>query len=223
MLKWKKTRISYVAGELDLLCGLFLWIATIPCIRRKSFEIFFYTHYLYILFIVFFIFHVGISYACIMLPGFYLFLVDRCLRFLQSRCQVRLLSARVLPCQTVELNFSKSHGNITLLAWVLLIAWSTCDCGFGFTIERERERERERMGWILLCEVGLIMSGEIHSTLFFSLYRISSCKDLNIMIKYQTWMQGSYLCSVVSKSNANHIFILNTTFSVFFNYQISMI
>ncbi|KAK7389920.1 hypothetical protein VNO78_25217 [Psophocarpus tetragonolobus] len=63
---------------------------------------------------VFFIFHVVIPYACIMLPGFYLFLVDRYLRFLQSRRQVRLVSARVLPCEVVELNFSKGHG-ITLV------------------------------------------------------------------------------------------------------------
>lgn len=74
------------------------------------FELFFYTHYLYILFVIFFVFHVGISYSCIMLPGFYLFLVDRYLRFLQSRKHVRLVSARLLPCETIELNFSKSQG-----------------------------------------------------------------------------------------------------------------
>ncbi|OIW04864.1 hypothetical protein TanjilG_13704 [Lupinus angustifolius] len=41
---------------------------------------------------------------------FYLFLVDRYIRFLQSRHQVRLVSARVLPCEAIELNFSKDHG-----------------------------------------------------------------------------------------------------------------
>ncbi|KAK7295117.1 hypothetical protein RJT34_18021 [Clitoria ternatea] len=110
MLEWKKIGISYVAGELALVAGLFMWITTIPRIRRKVFELFFYTHYLYILFVVFFFFHVGMFHACTMLPGLYLFLVDRFLRFLQSKRRVRLVSARVLPCQTVELNFSKSHG-----------------------------------------------------------------------------------------------------------------
>ncbi|KAF1864025.1 hypothetical protein Lal_00031179 [Lupinus albus] len=62
------------------------------------------------MFIVFFIFHIGITYACLMLPSFYLFLVYRYLRFLQSRNQVRLVSSRVLPCEVVELNFSKAHG-----------------------------------------------------------------------------------------------------------------
>ncbi|KAG4940240.1 hypothetical protein JHK87_044111 [Glycine soja] len=127
MLEWKKNDISIVAGEIALLSGLFLWIATIPRIRRKVFELFYYTHHLYILFIVFFIFHVGITYACIMLPGFYLYLVDRYLRFLQSRCQVRLVSARVLPCEAVELNFSKGYGTWTKKLYQLLSASSTID------------------------------------------------------------------------------------------------
>ena len=93
MLEWKKTGISNVAGEVALLAGLSMWIATIPRNRRKVFELFFYTHYLYTLFIVFFIFHVGIFYACTILPCFYLFLVDRYLRFLQSRRRVRLVSS----------------------------------------------------------------------------------------------------------------------------------
>lgn len=112
MLEWARDDVSNVAGELSLLSGLVMWATTYPGIRRKMFELFFYTHYLYILFMVFFIFHVGISFACLMLPGFYLFLVDRFLRFLQSRQRVRLVSARILPCDTVELNFSKNPSEI---------------------------------------------------------------------------------------------------------------
>ena len=110
MLKWAKTDISVVAGELSLVAGLIMWATTFPRIRRKMFEVFFYAHHLYILFMVFFVFHVGISYASIMLPGFYLFMIDRFLRFLQSKGNVRLISSRVLPCETIELNFSKSQG-----------------------------------------------------------------------------------------------------------------
>lgn len=112
MLKWAKNDKSNVAGEIALLSGLVMWVTTIPRIRRKMFELFFYTHQLYILFVIFFVFHVGFSYASIMLPSFYLFMVDRYLRFLQSRRGVRLVSARVLPCETVELNFSKTLGTI---------------------------------------------------------------------------------------------------------------
>ncbi|KAK3428610.1 hypothetical protein EUGRSUZ_E00107 [Eucalyptus grandis] len=110
MVKWQKTEISNVAGEISLLAGLGLWATTFPRVRRKMFELFFYTHYLYILFMLFFVFHVSFYYSCIMLPGFYLFLVDRFLRLLQSRGCARLVSARVLPCDTVELNFSKTPG-----------------------------------------------------------------------------------------------------------------
>ncbi|KAG6402683.1 hypothetical protein SASPL_134885 [Salvia splendens] len=110
MVKWENTGISNIAGEISLLAGLFLWATTFPRIRKTMFELFFYTHYLYILFVFFFMLHVGISYASIMLPGFFLFMIDRYLRFLQSRHHVRLVSARVLPCHTVELNFSKNKG-----------------------------------------------------------------------------------------------------------------
>ncbi|KAL0299562.1 UNVERIFIED_CONTAM: Ferric reduction oxidase 2 [Sesamum radiatum] len=107
MLKWSKVGISNVAGEVALLSGLAMWITSLSVVRRKLFELFFYTHHLYIVFILFFVLHVGFSYSCIMLPGFYLFLIDRLLRFLQSQQRIRLISARVLPCQAMELNVSK--------------------------------------------------------------------------------------------------------------------
>ncbi|KZV37824.1 ferric reduction oxidase 2 [Dorcoceras hygrometricum] len=114
MLKWGDHYVSNIAGEICLLCGLSMWITTYPSIRRKKFELFLYTHYLYVLFIIFFILHIGIGFATIMLPSLYLFIIDRCLRFLQSKENVRLVSARVLPCETIELNFSKSRELETL-------------------------------------------------------------------------------------------------------------
>ncbi|KAI4351675.1 hypothetical protein L6164_006011 [Bauhinia variegata] len=110
ILKWSKTGISNVAGEVSMLAGLILWATTFSRIRRKVFELFFYTHYLYIVFVVFFVLHVGFAFSCLMLPGFYLFLIDRYLRFLQSQQRISLVSARVLPCDVVELNFSKNPG-----------------------------------------------------------------------------------------------------------------
>ncbi|XP_027364708.1 ferric reduction oxidase 2-like [Abrus precatorius] len=110
IFKWNKAGISNVAGAVALLAGLTMWAATLPFIRRKVFELFFYIHHLYIVFVVFFVLHVGFSSSCIVLPGFYLFLIDRYLRFLQSHQKIRLVSARVLPCEAVELNFSKNPG-----------------------------------------------------------------------------------------------------------------
>lgn len=115
LLTWDELGVSNVAGELALLSGLAMWATSFPRIRQKIFELFFYTHHLYVLFVVFFMLHVGISYSCIMLPGFYLFLIDRYLRFLQSQQRVRLVAARLLPCEAVELNFSKASGKSTVI------------------------------------------------------------------------------------------------------------
>ncbi|XAR63033.1 Ferric-chelate reductase (NADH) [Bertholletia excelsa] len=109
MLKWNPIEVSNVAGEISLLSGLLLWATTHPRIRQKAFELFFYTHYLYVLFMVFYVYHLGISYTYTVLPGFYLFLLDRFLRFLQSRGRCQLVSSRVLPGSTLELSFSKSR------------------------------------------------------------------------------------------------------------------
>ena len=110
MLKWDNTGIANVPGEIAILSGLTMWATTFPRIRRKMFELFFYTHQLYIAFLFFYMLHVGVSHFCVILPGVYLFMVDRYLRFLQSRAKVRLVSARLLPSESIELNFAKSPG-----------------------------------------------------------------------------------------------------------------
>ncbi|KAF3771678.1 Ferric reduction oxidase 2 [Nymphaea thermarum] len=110
LLVWMRVVTSNVVGELSWLCGLGLWVTTLPYIRRKMFELFFYTHQLYVLFVFFYVLHVGVSHFYMLLPGLYLFMVDRFLCFLQSRQPVRLLCTRVLPCHVVELTFSKRLG-----------------------------------------------------------------------------------------------------------------
>ncbi|KAL0373682.1 UNVERIFIED_CONTAM: Ferric reduction oxidase 2 [Sesamum radiatum] len=154
MLKWDDHYVSNVAGEISLLCGLALWVTTYPTIRRKMFELFLYTHYLYILFIIFFILHTGIGFACIMLPGLYLFVIDRYLRFLQSRAKVRLLSARVLQCQTIELNFSKTRGlsyNPTSTIFINVPSISKLQW-HPFTITSNSNLEPETLSVIIKCE-----------------------------------------------------------------------
>lgn len=115
MLRWDFADVANLAGEIALLILLIMRAISIPQIRRNMFELFYYTNHLYFLIFIFFIFHVGFAFACITLPGFYIFLVDRYLRFLQSRQKVCLTSARILPCVTVELNFSKSLGKFISL------------------------------------------------------------------------------------------------------------
>lgn len=109
MLQWSDDWVPNVAGEIAIVIALAMWVTSFPRMRRKMFEVFFYTHHLYALYIFFYVLHVGVAYFCMILPGIFLFLVDRFLRFLQSRQRARLVSARLLPCDTVELNFSKSQ------------------------------------------------------------------------------------------------------------------
>ncbi|KAJ7974153.1 Ferric reduction oxidase [Quillaja saponaria] len=110
MLDWSKTYVSNIAGETAIIIALAMWVTSFRQVGHKMFEVFFYTHHLYTLYIFFYALHVRVAYFCMILPGIFLFLVDRHLRFLQSRQRERLVSARLLPCGTVELNFSKSPG-----------------------------------------------------------------------------------------------------------------
>ncbi|CAN4111559.1 unnamed protein product [Withania somnifera] len=156
MLKWDPHYISNVPGELGLLVGLILWVTTFPAIRRRMFELFFYTHYLYILFMAFFLLHSGMFYACIMLPGFFLFLIDRYLRFLQSKRKVRLISARVLACETVELNFSKISGleySPTSVMFLNVPSISKLQW-HPFTVTSNSNLESDTISVVIKCEGG---------------------------------------------------------------------
>lgn len=106
-LEWSRDYVSNIAGEIAFVVSLVIWAASFPRFRRKMFEVFFYTHQLYIVYLLFYIFHVGVEYFCTILPGIFLFFIDRYLRFLQSRQSARLISARLSTSGSVELNFSK--------------------------------------------------------------------------------------------------------------------
>ncbi|PON96997.1 Cytochrome b245, heavy chain [Trema orientale] len=108
LLEWSQTYVSNVAGEIAIVFALVIWATSIGRVRRKMFEVFYYTHHLYTVYIIFYVLHVGAAYLCMILPGIFLFVIDRYLRFLQSRDRVRLLSTRLLPGGTFELNFAKS-------------------------------------------------------------------------------------------------------------------
>ncbi|KZV27564.1 ferric reduction oxidase 4 [Dorcoceras hygrometricum] len=108
MLEWSSTYLSNVAGVIAFVMALGIWVTSFDRVRRKAFEVFFYAHHLYILFVWFYMFHVGVAYICLILPGIFLFMIDRYLRFLQSRRRSRVVSTRLLPNGTLELTFAKS-------------------------------------------------------------------------------------------------------------------
>ncbi|XP_021891881.1 ferric reduction oxidase 8, mitochondrial [Carica papaya] len=105
--KWQKTGRIYLAGEIALVSGLVMWITSLPQIRRKKFEIFYYTHHLYIIFLTFFLLHAGDRHFYWVFPGIFLFGLDKLLRIIQSRPGTCVLAARIFPCKAIELILPK--------------------------------------------------------------------------------------------------------------------
>ncbi|XP_004486416.1 ferric reduction oxidase 7, chloroplastic-like [Cicer arietinum] len=107
LVEWKDIGIANLAGVISLLAGLFMWVTSLPGVRTWNFELFFYTHQLYIVFIVFMVLHIGDFVFAMAAGPIFLFVLDRFLRFCQSRRTVNVISSRCLPCGTVELVLSK--------------------------------------------------------------------------------------------------------------------
>lgn len=92
-----------------------MWATSFHPVRKHFFQLFFYTHQLYVVFVVFLALHVGDFVFSIAAGGIFLFILDRFLRFCQSRRTVDVLSASCLPCGTVELVLSKPASNYKIL------------------------------------------------------------------------------------------------------------
>ncbi|XP_017984947.1 PREDICTED: ferric reduction oxidase 7, chloroplastic [Theobroma cacao] len=107
LLEWRNIGIANLPGVISLLAGLFMWVTSLHPVRKDYFELFFYTHQLYVVFVVFLALHVGDFVFSIAAGGIFIFMLDRFLRFCQSRRTVDVLSAKCLPCGTVELVLSK--------------------------------------------------------------------------------------------------------------------
>ncbi|KAF9604069.1 hypothetical protein IFM89_001955 [Coptis chinensis] len=107
MLRWPNIGIAILPGVISLFSGLLMWVTSLHPVRTNYFELFFYTHQLYVIFVIFLAFHVGDFIFSIASAGIFLFILDRFLRFCQSRKTVKVVSATCLPCGTLELVFSK--------------------------------------------------------------------------------------------------------------------
>ncbi|XP_030450273.1 ferric reduction oxidase 7, chloroplastic-like [Syzygium oleosum] len=107
ILEWRDYGVANLPGVISLSAGLLMWVTSLSPVRKKQFELFFYTHQLYIVFVIFMALHVGDFIFSIAAGGIFLFVIDRFLRFCQSRRTVDVISTTCLPCGTVELVFSK--------------------------------------------------------------------------------------------------------------------
>ncbi|XP_002975964.2 ferric reduction oxidase 2 [Selaginella moellendorffii] len=107
LVQWKKTEISGLSGLFVYIIGVIMWMTSLGPVRKKKFELFYYTHQLYIVFILTFALHVGDRLFCAVVGGILLFLLNRFLRFIQSRRIVDVLSARMMSSETMELTIAK--------------------------------------------------------------------------------------------------------------------
>jgi hypothetical protein len=112
MIRWKEIGVANLAGVISLAAGLLMWMTSLHPVRQRFFELFFYTHQLYVVFVVFLVLHVGDSVFSIAAGSIFLFMLDRFLRFWQSRAKVDIVSAACRPCGTMELVFSKPASKI---------------------------------------------------------------------------------------------------------------
>ncbi|CAO2838775.1 unnamed protein product [Amaranthus hypochondriacus] len=150
-LAWSKTHVSNIAGEVSWVFLIAMWITSFAYTRRKTFEVFFYTHQLYTLATLFYVIHIGVAMTMQILPGIYLFTLDRYLRFLQSRSNARLLSVRVLPGGTLEMTFSKSRGvryNVTSSLFVCVPKISSLQW-HPFTVSSNDNMEPDKISIVL--------------------------------------------------------------------------
>ncbi|CAI9101450.1 OLC1v1038780C1 [Oldenlandia corymbosa var. corymbosa] len=121
LTNWKNVGVANLPGVISLLAGLLMWVTSLPGVRRINFELFFYTHQLYVVFVVFLALHVGDFIFTMAGAGIFLFMLDRFLRFCQSRRTVDIISAKSFPCGTVELVLSKpANLHYNALGWVFL-------------------------------------------------------------------------------------------------------
>ncbi|KAG2678784.1 hypothetical protein I3760_11G020100 [Carya illinoinensis] len=152
--KWQKTGRIYLAGEIGLVTGIVIWITALPQIRRKNFELFYYTHHLYIVFLVFFLFHCGDRHFYMVFPGIFLFGLDKILRIVQSRPESCILAARVYPSKAIELILPKDPSlkyTPTSVLFMKIPSISKCQW-HSFSITSSSSVNDDSMSVIIKCE-----------------------------------------------------------------------
>ncbi|RWW22755.1 hypothetical protein GW17_00013027 [Ensete ventricosum] len=83
LMEWKDIGVANLPGVISLAAGLLMWITSLHPVRKNYFELFFYTHQLYVIFVVFLALHVGDFVFSIAAGAIFLFVLDRFLRFCQ--------------------------------------------------------------------------------------------------------------------------------------------
>ena len=101
---------SIVAGLVALVIGLVIGLTSMPCVRRKWYELFFGVHHLYIVFLLFWLYHVIWTVHFIAMPCL-LFFIDRFLRHIQSyRSNIDVLSVKFYDSGAFQVRLATQQG-----------------------------------------------------------------------------------------------------------------
>ncbi|XP_065874847.1 ferric reduction oxidase 8, mitochondrial [Euphorbia lathyris] len=185
--RWQNMGRIYLAGEIALVIALVIWITSLPQIRRKKFEIFYYTHHLYIVFLVFFLFHAGDRHFYAVFPGVFLFGLDKLLRIVQSRPETCILSAKVFPNKAVELILPKDPSlkyTPTSVIYMKIPRISKFQW-HSFSITSSSNIEDDVMSLLIKCE------GDWTSSLY-NMMQAELNSDCEHMICIPTSIEGPY-------------------------------
>ncbi|GKD88368.1 ferric reduction oxidase 7, chloroplastic-like protein, partial [Tanacetum coccineum] len=162
-----------------------MWVTSLPPVRRVNFELFFYTHQLYIVFIVFLAMHEGDHMFSVITAGLFLYMLHRFLSFFQSQKTVDILSAKCLPYGTVELILAKPEGihcTVVMAKWaggcwpktlfrIILVAMSPVEAYMPLS-----------WGIRLIIAIGITRDlNYLHSTCVHALVH-KNLKDANVLL-----------------------------------------
>eukprot|EP00462_Mataza_sp_D1_P000664 CAMPEP_0175088436 /NCGR_PEP_ID=MMETSP0086_2-20121207/249_1 /TAXON_ID=136419 /ORGANISM="Unknown Unknown, Strain D1" /LENGTH=729 /DNA_ID=CAMNT_0016360873 /DNA_START=149 /DNA_END=2341 /DNA_ORIENTATION=- len=85
---------GYLWGSLGGLCLGFMMFTSLQCVRRKYFEVFFYSHFVFLAAFVFSVLHVSRFVYFLLVPAG-LYLLDKLLRFIRGLVPAKTVSAHV--------------------------------------------------------------------------------------------------------------------------------
>ena len=170
--------MANLAGVISLAAGLLMWVTSLHPVRKRFFELFFYTHQLYVVFIVFLALHVGDFVFSIAAGAVFLFMLDRFLRFWQSRAKVDIVSAACRPCGTVELVFSKPASKSS----------STCYCRLFISVLRSVVSLSQ---CTIVCWFVQVSGTMLSASSSFKCASCRSCSGTRSVCPRAPWMGGT--------------------------------
>lgn len=105
-----KSRFINFCGQMALLCSLIIGVTSLSPIRRRYYEVFYYSHHLFIFVLFFAALHFS-QFVIWMYPGVCLFVMHRMLSNTQSRVPCEVVDLEAIPGEITRLVFRRAPGS----------------------------------------------------------------------------------------------------------------